>query len=379
MTSGLPSVLHIHFWADIRNTAGSVEKVITAFATHGERYAHSIACCPAERGESHFILNGVSVYSFYENRVTNRLFNKMLRLGAFTYPSLVKLIRQLRPSILHFHNRQELVDSVVGRLDYRPAVVVHYHRHFAYPVIPESADLLLFVSERTREYILCKTGSSKPFAVVPNPLSLELQNIALTAPTNPPHRPPVILFGGGASPLKGGKELIEAFAKLAPGRAKLVLAGNGVENLPGLPHPFIEVWGRLPANEFMQLMSLADIVAMPSFDEPFGLIAQEAMALGKLLLVSETGGLAEFTGPDCAVTVDPRDPQSLQQGLSAVLSLLEPGREHDRQKMLANARLRVATFHPERVTRSLESAYDDALLKASHQENCGTDARGRAS
>lgn len=40
MDSQVPRVLHIHFWADIRNSAGSVEKVITAFASQGQRYCH---------------------------------------------------------------------------------------------------------------------------------------------------------------------------------------------------------------------------------------------------------------------------------------------------------------------------------------------------
>ncbi|MDE2585201.1 MAG: hypothetical protein KGN39_07340, partial [Betaproteobacteria bacterium] len=58
-------VLHIHFWADIRNSAGSVEKVITAFAAHGQRYEHQIACCPPDGSDGKpFEYFGVRVFPF---------------------------------------------------------------------------------------------------------------------------------------------------------------------------------------------------------------------------------------------------------------------------------------------------------------------------
>ncbi|MEO1766416.1 hypothetical protein [Thiobacter aerophilum] len=65
---GKPVALHIHFWADIRNTAGSVEKVILAFASSGKRYRHLIACSPGGRGTpAHFQYHGVDVFTFLMN------------------------------------------------------------------------------------------------------------------------------------------------------------------------------------------------------------------------------------------------------------------------------------------------------------------------
>lgn len=78
MPNDKPSVLHIHFWVDIRNSAGSIEKVITAFASHGERYRHLVACCPTESTPpSSFEHRGVTVHTFRENRLANRVFNKI--------------------------------------------------------------------------------------------------------------------------------------------------------------------------------------------------------------------------------------------------------------------------------------------------------------
>lgn len=362
MSGNKPTALHIHFWADIRNSAGSVEKVISAFASHGEKYRHIIACCPTEPdAPSSFSHRGVEVFTFRESRWTNRVLNKIFRLNAFTYGSLVDLINRLRPDVVHFHNRQELVDAVVKRLAYRPGVLVHYHRHFRIPVIPTCADRLIFISQRTANDIIGKAGKGKPTNIVFNPLSLELLEHSRSAVVSrPTGEPPVIVFGGGGNPIKGGAELLAAFKQLPAGTAKLVLAGRNVERICDDPIPGVKVLGEVPAAIFYELMQSADIVAMPSYDEPFGLIAQEAMLLGKLLLVSNSGGLTEFTGEDCAILVQPKDVASLRSGLDRALATLAeaaPGAS-SLTLMLAAARARVLQFSPPVVTRALEDAYD---------------------
>lgn len=353
-----PTVMHIHFWADIRNSAGSVEKVITAFAAHGQRFDHRIACCPAggPSRQPPFRHHGVEVHLFHENLLLNRIANKMLGRGVFTYGSLARLINGMQPSILHFHNRQELVDALVGRLAYRPRVVVHYHRHFAQPVIPRSAHLLVFISNATAADIMRKTHTTTPHCVVANPLSMELLEHALQGTTREhPGSPPVILFGGGASPIKGGRELIDAFLGLPTGSARMVVAGHGVEAFD-VRHSAIELIGRVSAADFLARMQLADIVAMPSYDEPFGLIAQEALLMGKLLVTTASGGLAEFVDEQCAVLVRPRDTDSLRCGLSRALALL--GRPEDLAQMRSHARERVAAHAPAKVAIALEKCYD---------------------
>lgn len=359
-TSQQATVLHIHFWADIRNSAGSVEKVITAFASHGQAYRHEIACCPTEPDVPQtFEHHGVTVHAFRESRLINRIFNKMLRLNAFTFSDLIRLINRLQPAILHFHNRQELVDSIIRRLNYRPAVLVHYHRHFAFPVIPALADRLLFISQRTADDILGKTGTNKPSDIVFNPLSLEiLEHQKKRFRAVPTKGLPTILFGGGGNPIKGGKELVEAFASLPKGSARLILAGRNVEGLPGLLQDGIEVLGEVPAEKFFDLMLSADIVTMPSYDEPFGLIAQEAMLLRKLLVLSGSGGLLEFTGEDCAVIVQPRSVASLKDGLLRAIALLSEAEVAKLSVMLDCATARVDAFRPSNVSSRLEKVYD---------------------
>ncbi|MCX8086126.1 MAG: glycosyltransferase family 4 protein [Rhodocyclaceae bacterium] len=356
----MPTALHIHFWADIRNTAGSVEKVILSLATHGRAYSHAVACCPPQAISRDFYRHrNVDVYAFHENHLRNRILNKMFRLDAFTYPSLIATIEELRPDILHFHNRQELVDAVIERLSYRPGVAVHYHRHFAQPIVPRSADILLTVSRATESHILSKTGTATKCCVLYNPLSQELLEIAGAAPLPEPHNTsPLFLFGGGGGHHKGGRELIEAFQRLPLGTARLALAGNfGTES--GSLASGIEIMGILPVSRFLGLMKDSDIVVMPSRDESFGLIAQEAMFLGRPLIATKIGGLGEFVDDECAIIVEPGNVESLYLGMLSALAMLKD--DVRRSVMLVSARKKVERFAPENIVAQLEKFYDECL------------------
>lgn len=356
----MPKAMHIHFWADIRNTAGSVEKVILAFAAHGQRWEHSVACCsPRAEHSTPFSYHGVPVTPFKEHALRNRIQNKILGLGTYTYPDLIRVIEGARPDLLHFHNRQELVDAVLKRLSYRPAVAVHYHRHFSAPAIPRCADRLIFPSLATRAHIQAIAHPRALWAVVANPLSLDLtargQRTAFRTPD--PERP-TFLFGGGRNPIKGGRELVEAFSSLRHRQARLVLAGRGAGELAA-SDPRIQVRGELPADDFFDLVAASDVVVMPSYEESFGLLAQEAMLLKRLLLTTGSGGLREFVDEDCAIMVRPRSVRSLRAGLEQTLSVLAEPLRH--RRYLQQAFERVQAFHPARLVRELEDCYESCL------------------
>lgn len=359
MSTVKPSVLHIHFWADIRNTAGSVEKLISTYAVYGSKYTHKIACCPTDKTVTKpFQFLGIDVYPIQEDRVLNRVFNKTLGMKVFTYRDLIRVIEEQKPNILHIHNRQDTVDQLISRLSYRPGVVVHYHRHFEKPIIPACADRLIFISQTTASDILSKVNTTKPYSIVMNPLSQQvLDKLKFVDKIKYSNDVPVILFGGGGNPSKGGAELVSAFCRLPEGTAKLILAGRKANEIPIItPSPDINVIGEVSASDFFELMLKTDIVSMPSYDEPFGLIAQEAMLLRKLLLLSNSGGLTEFTDSDCAVLVEPQNVESLYQGLQHALNILKQPDLH--ASLLANADSRVKIFFPDIVEAQLEQVYD---------------------
>lgn len=65
-----------------------------------------------------------------------------------------------------------------------------------------------------------------------------------------------------------------------------------------------------------KLYQIADVAVFPSLYEPFGIVALEAMAYGCPIVVSATGGLAEFVKPhETGILVQPGDAGSLAWGI----------------------------------------------------------------
>lgn len=94
--------------------------------------------------------------------------------------------------------------------------------------------------------------------------------------------------------------------------------------------------GWLPEDDLHALVTAADLAVIPSIYEPFGLVALEAAALGTPLVVSATGGLAEFAGPrqERALTFRPGDAGDLARVVLAALAdpaaqLARAGIAHD--------------------------------------------------
>ncbi|HEV2718262.1 MAG TPA: glycosyltransferase, partial [Terriglobales bacterium] len=116
------------------------------------------------------------------------------------------------------------------------------------------------------------------------------------------HPRPYIFGVGRLVHKKGFDLLIEAFARVASeARLDLIIAGSGEErhaldrqvqerNLNGRVHFFSEA----SAEEVVKLMNGCVGVVIPSRTESFGIAALEAVAAGKPVLATKTGGLEEF-------------------------------------------------------------------------------------
>lgn len=347
-------VLHVHFWDDIRNTASSVEKVIMAFAENAQDWQHAVACRPRDNASLPPLnYRGVSVFPFQESTILNRIFNKLFRLDIFTYPQLARLINREHPDVVHIHNRQDKVDQLVAKLNYQPRVVVHYHRHFRQPSIPSSADLFVYPSNATRLYMEKMGAAPDKGMVLHNPLTSDLMSqLAQGAFIQEPVRPLRFLFGGGANPVKGGKELLSAFRLWERADASLLMVGNGAEVWADCGDSRVHVHGGLDSAAFLRLMNESDVVLMPSHTEAFGLIAQEAMCMRKPLVTTRVDGLAELVPSDGAIVVEPGSVESLLVGLEVAYQVcMNPDRH---QQLTEKAYRAMQSFDPKNIVCQLE-------------------------
>lgn len=111
---------------------------------------------------------------------------------------------------------------------------------------------------------------------------------------------PIVVFVGRLVPEKGVAVLAQAFAQLLSRypTAKLVIVGEGPDraSLEALAQqlqiaPNVVFAGA--QNDVAPFYLLADVIAIPSHSEPFGIVAIEAMASGRPVVASKVGGLAD--------------------------------------------------------------------------------------
>src|SRR5207237_7753631 len=74
-------------------------------------------------------------------------------------------------------------------------------------------------------------------------------------------------------------------------------------------------------NDIPEVMAALDVVLMPSWSEPFGIVGIEAMAMEKPLVATMYGGPADVirSGFD-GMLIEPRNPQALADALRSLLA-----------------------------------------------------------
>jgi glycosyltransferase involved in cell wall biosynthesis len=182
------------------------------------------------------------------------------------------------------------------------------------------------------------------------------------------------LFVGRLTEVKGPINLVKALSLLKDHRElKLVILGVGeleerikklvkelgLEDRVALRTEFVE------EGERVLHYAASDLVVLPSFYEPFGIVCTEAMSMGKPVVVGASGisGFKEqviSAGEEqCGVHVDPHKPEDIAWGIEQVLG--EKG-----ELMGANGRKRVLKeFSWDVITRKTIEAYGEVLDRCS--------------
>lgn len=183
----------------------------------------------------------------------------------------------------------------------------------------------------------------------------------------------LVLFVGRIQPLKAPDVLIRAIAEIKSRRPAwaddLEVAVLGGASGTGLEHPealgdlvdalglrscvrFLPPVGR---TELARWYRAADLVAVPSYSESFGLVAIEALACGTPVVAARVGGLPTAVG-DAGVLVDGHATSDWADALGALL-----GDDVRRAGLARRARDHAATFGWSATTDRLIGAYRHAL------------------
>ncbi|HEX7065267.1 MAG TPA: glycosyltransferase [Bacillales bacterium] len=142
---------------------------------------------------------------------------------------------------------------------------------------------------------------------------------------------PLVLYVGNIIKQKGLDELISAFGQLKSSYPQAELHLIGVPKNPqyqaGLEQKAAEreigdihFHGAKPQKEVAVWLCAADVLALPSYIEGFGLVALEAMSCHTPVVGSNVGGLSYLLSENCGVPIQSANVSSLAQGLLDVLS-----------------------------------------------------------
>lgn len=236
----------------------------------------------------------------------------------------------------------------------RPGPGLTMRRRLAQGVYPRGIDLALGVSRAVADHY-AQALRLRAVEVSPNPIDLSAIERVRSCGTGPLRR---VVLPGRLVAEKGHDLLLAAVAALPHGpEIAVVFAGGGplaqaLQAQAARLGVAVTITGALSHREMLGQIAAADLVVVPSRAEGFGLVALEAMALGKPVIASRVGGLPDVLG-DCGLLVPGSDPQALAQAIGTLIA------DPDRRAALARgARARAATFAVTPVVTRLRHRYE---------------------
>ncbi|TAK11404.1 MAG: glycosyltransferase family 1 protein [Anaerolineae bacterium] len=183
-----------------------------------------------------------------------------------------------------------------------------------------------------------------------------------------PFNPPVFLALGRLVRDKGFDVALDAFARLRKRHpaARLLVAGEGIEAevlkkqaQTLVLDTTVEFLGRVLPEQILTLLERATAVLVPSrWEEPFGLVALEAMQAGRPVIASEVGGLPEIVlAGETGLLVPKENPEALAEAMNQLLenpekahAMGEAGRQRAREE-----------FDHGRMVNEYETLYRNAM------------------
>ena len=282
---------------------------------------------------------------------------------------LSRVVRTYRPDIVHTH----LVHAnVIGRWAARRAGLPFVSTEHNLRVY-DRADLRLLkpldvrssrraaavvaISEAVRERCLAAGYRRDTLHVVYNGVE-----VPAALPPSPVNERPVVTMVGRLRSAKGADLFVKAI-ELLP-QVDAILIGDGddrslvKELIAGMERPDRLRW--LPDGDAMAAMAAADVVVVPSRHEGLGLVAIEAMALGRPVVATRIGGLVEVVQNGITgMLVEPESPEAIAAAVAKLLG--------DRTTMsnmgLAGRQRADERFSLQRMLEGYEQIYRAVLCK----------------
>ncbi|HUG84978.1 MAG TPA: glycosyltransferase [Euzebya sp.] len=377
---GDPSAAFLSTWAQALRREGHDVRVLAPHDA-GLSEIDLVAGVPVRRiryaPDAHELL----AYRGEMHRVAQRLPLGPPLLGSFLIQmatALRRAVRRWRPDVVHVH--WWIPGAVIARMARIDVpLVVHLHgtdvgvaeqRKVLRPIADwalADVDRIEVVSTSLARRAVLAMGVH-PDGL--NPMPLDLPGLTPVTPVVSLDRP-VILGIGRLVPEKGFRDLVAAVARIQrPVRLRLLGEGPDGPVLAALARQAgvtLELPGRVPPDALPAEYAAADVVVQPSHSEGFGMVAAEAVLLGRPLVATDSGGIRDLVERELLVAVG--DVAGLSHRIDEALE------DPDLPAVLRAGRRARRTLSPESaVTRTVE-AWDAAIAARVLRRSAGPDRR----
>lgn len=305
---------------------------------------------------------------------------------ARTGVALARVVDRANVSILHANSMRACVAAVISCRLRRRGLVAHVRdclpdsriARSIHRFVAREADEVVAISEYVAERF--RTGLSGPgpvIHVIDDPIDLRRFRPGVPGSAAISLRgAPLLAIVGQISPWKGQDTAILALSEihheypdahlLIVGEVKFDTSATRFDNrgyAAGL-HRLVKDLGLVDAVEFVgerddvpEIMSSADVVLVPSVEEPFGRTVAEAMAVGTPVVATDVGGPAEVVEDGTTgLLAPPGDPVVWSEAIRRILKHPDVASEMSRRATDV-ARRRFAT---ERHVAAMMSVYESA-------------------
>jgi glycosyltransferase involved in cell wall biosynthesis len=186
--------------------------------------------------------------------------------------------------------------------------------------IYEAADAITVLSTFAAKSFIESGVSKEKLHVMP--LGVRLEKFQ---PTGPPDAERFdVLFAGQVNLRKGVPYLLEAFAQVRHPKKRLRFAGPVQPELQALLHRFpqgqVEFLGSRPQPELARYMSSSHVLVLPSIEDGFGMVMNQAMACGcPVIATDHCGSLDLLTEGEDGFIVPIRDVEALRDRMQRLV------------------------------------------------------------
>jgi D-inositol-3-phosphate glycosyltransferase len=236
------------------------------------------------------------------------------------------------PHVFVFHTVGAVKNSTSGS-EKEPELRTAIEKHLA-----RKCDRILVATDREREHLVQHYGACpENIGVVPCGVNLDvfrpLDKTAARQQLGFARDESIVLYVGRFAPVKGIDRLLEAIAHLKHHqRLRLVIVGGDGDGAPEYKsfrrlarklsiQDSVTFVGRIEQDELSPYYSAADVLAVPSHYESFGLVALESLASGTPVVATKVGAMESILREgETGYLVSNGSPRLLAKGVERFIS-----------------------------------------------------------